>query len=184
MKKIFTIAHIVLVVYAIIHLVTQFHITNAFKELIQLEADPYLISVFNLLGLFPLAFLLFGLRYMNMTKPTWIGLSLGFMLGGFALIIPFTRQELKKNTVSSKVHIIALVGLIGAILTIGYGLILGNFSNYMSAFTSDSFVHIMTIDFLFLYGLSILLSFKVYKQPWFSMIPVIGFFYLIFQDVD
>lgn len=184
MKKILAIAHALLIIYAIFHLIIQFQITDTFGELLILEADPYLIAVFNLLGLFPLAFLLFGFRYLNMTKSTWVSLSMGFMLGGFALTVPFINQDLNKKKVSHKIHMVALIGLIGAVITIGYGLILGNISDYIDAFRTDSFIHIMTLDFLFLYLLSILLSFKVYRQPYYALIPVIGFFYLIFQDVD
>lgn len=182
MKKIITITHFSLIVYALVHIGTQFQLTSLLQDMIQLDADPSLLMVFNLLGLFPLAFLLFGIQFLPMTLQDKIFLGLGFGLGGFILTVPFIKNELSPRPVSQKVHLGALFGLIGAVATLGYGLILGDLDSYMNAFIADSFVHIMTIDFLFLYLLSILLSRQVFKQYWLSFIPVIGFFYLIFQN--
>ncbi len=182
MRKGLLIAHALLMIYAIIHIVTNFMDGGVLQSLLINEADPYLLMVFNLLGLFPLAFILFGLKYLKMAKPDWIFLSLGFMLGGFMLTIPFIKGTLKPKTISKRVQITALIGLIITVLVIGYGIILGDLNVYIDAFKSDSFVHIMTIDFIFLYGLSIYLSYKSMRLPWISLIPVVGFYYLLFQD--
>lgn len=182
MRKGLFIAHATLIIYAIIHLMTDFMDGGVLQTLITNEADPYLFMVFNLLGLFPLAFILFGLKYLQMDKTDWIFLGLGFMLGGFMLTIPFIQGELKPKKISKKVQVTALIGLIITVLVIGYGIILGDFNVYFNAFMTDSFVHIMTLDFIFLYGLSIYLSCRTMKLPWISLIPVVGFYYLLFQD--
>ncbi len=184
MKKMVLYGYILLLSYTLYHLLFNSQNGSFINDLLQNKADPTLFMVFNLLGLFPLAFILFGLKYLNMNKFTWGFLGLGFMLGGFALAVPFIGGELKPKAVSKKVNIIALIGLIVSILVVGYGLILGDFSQYYDAFITDSFVHIMTIDWIFLYSLSVFLSYKVYKKPYIAFIPVIGFYYLIFQDID
>ena len=182
MRKGLLVAHALLIIYAIIHLLTHFMDGGVLQLLLKNDGDPYLIMVFNLLGLFPLAFILFGLKYLKMSKTDWAFLGLGFMLGGFMLTIPFIKGTLKPKTISKRVQITALIGLIITVLIIGYGIILGDLNVYIDAFKSDSFVHIMTIDFIFLYGLSVYLSYKSMRLPWISLIPVVGFYYLLFQD--
>lgn len=183
MRKGLAVLYLLLIIYSLFHLITNFSDGGMLQGLIQNEGDPYLIMVFNLLGLFPLAFILYGLKYLKMSKFDWTFLGLGFMLGGFMLTVPFLKSELKPKPVSKKTHVVALVGMILSILIIGYGVILGDFNAYLDAFNSDSFVHIMTIDFFFLYGLSVYLASKSLK-PWgIAFIPVIGFYYLLFQDV-
>lgn len=184
MRKGLFIAHVGLMIYAIIHLTTHFQAGTFLNDVITNNVDPTLLMVFNLLGLFPLAFLLFGLKYLEMNQKQWVFLSMGFMLGGFILTIPFIDSKFTAKPVSKKTHLVALIGLILSVMTIGYGVILGDFNLYYEAFLNDSFVHIMTIDFIFLYGLSIYLSFKTFKKPYISLLPVIGLYFLLFQDTD
>jgi hypothetical protein len=184
MRKGLFIAHVGLIAYALIHLITDFQTGTFLNDVFSNSADPTLLMVFNLLGLFPLAFILFGLKYLAMNRKQWVLLSLGFMLGGFILTIPFIDGKLTSKPLSKRTHVIALIGLILSVMTIGYGVILGQFSNYYEAFLTDSFVHIMTFDFIFLYGLSIYLSYKTFKKPYLSLLPVIGLYYLLFQDTD
>jgi len=184
MRKGLFIAHVGLIIYAIIHLTTHFQAGTFLNDVFSNGADPTLLMVFNLLGLLPLAFILFGVKYLEMNKKQWVLLSMGFVLGGFILTIPFIDGKLQSKPVSKKTHLVALIGLILSVMTLGYGVILGDFNLYYEAFLNDSFVHIMTMDFLFLYGLSIYLSFKTFKKPYLSLIPVVGLYYLLFQDTD
>jgi hypothetical protein len=184
MRKGLFITHMALIVYAVVHLLTNFQAGTFLNDVMSNRIDPTLFMVFNLLGLFPLAFILYGLKYLDMNRKQWVLLSMGFMLGGFILTIPFIDGKLQSKPVSKKTHLVALIGLIISVMTIGYGVILGDFGQYYEVFLTDSFVHIMTMDFLFLYGLSIYLSFKTIEKPYLSLIPVIGLYYLLFQDTD
>ena len=184
MRKGLFIAHVGLVLYAVFHLITNFQAGTFLSDVVSNNIDPTLFMVFNLLGLFPLAFLLYGLKYLEMNRKQWVFLSMGFMFGGFVLTIPFIEGQIQSKKVSKRTHIVALLGLILSVMTIGYGIILGDFSAYYQAFLSDSFVHIMTIDFIFLYGLSIYLSKISHQKYWIAGVPVIGLFYLLFQDTD
>ncbi|GEM_PF-683605 len=169
---------LILLVYTGIHLLGSFSGVGALRDLMQGRADPLLFSVFNLFGVFAAAFLvhaLYTLEYISPRKR--FGLALGFLIGAFALLPTYgygsfravyrPRRGLK--AISAGLAVLA-AGLIG------YGLLFGSPATYFETFATDSFTHIMTIDFLALYVLSVLLArFASGRWWWVALLPVAGF---------
>lgn len=72
MRKSVLFLYITLIFYTLIHLVFFFSNQGALESLLKLEGDPLLLTLFNLLGIYPLAFMIFSIKYMVITKKAWI----------------------------------------------------------------------------------------------------------------
>jgi hypothetical protein len=182
MRKSVLFLYITLILYTLIHLVFFFSNQGALESLLKLEGDPLLLTLFNLLGIYPLAFMIFSIKYMVMTKKAWIPLILSFGLGGFAVTPLFIKRTYQRQKTEKYVSLLALVALVLSVMLLGFGLILGDYQVFIDAFLNDSFIHIMTIDFIALTILSILVSKQVSKSYWISAIPLVGFLYMLFSE--
>jgi|SRR5690554_3910535 len=182
MKKIIIIGYLGLVLYSIYHIVFNFMNGNVLMDIFAFQVDPLIISVFNLLGLFPLALIMFAYSTNKLKPIDYVPLLLGFVLGGFASTPYFIYKEKPNMKYFKWFKEISIVGIIMTTITILIGLINGNFQNYGDAFLNDSFVHIMTIDFLFLVLISPLLLKPVSRYYILGLIPIIGIFLTIFIE--
>ena len=182
MRKSILILYIALMTYTVIHLVFFFSNQGALTRLLKLEGDPLLLTLFNLLGIFPLAFLIFSIKYITLTKKRMVPLVLGFGLGGFAVTPLFIQMTYQRNKTEKYVSLMALVALILTVMLLGFGLILGDYQVFADTFLTDSFVHIMTIDFIALTILSVLVSKQISKLYLLSFIPLVGFLYILFSE--
>ena len=177
MRRLFILTiYLMLVIYALIHLVFFYRDDGMLLSVLSMNADPMLLMMFNLLGLFPVAYLLIALKTMNLTPKDFIPLGLGFMLGGFAItpLFIYKKDHIKPN--KPWVKYASIFGLVGTVLVMIYGLIYGNIQVYLDAFMNDSFIHIMTIDFLFLVILSVMVLKPVSKFYYLGFIPLIGLY--------
>lgn len=174
--------YIALTSYTIFHLVFYFQNQGVLENTLILNVDPSIIALFNLMGLYPLGFLVFVTKYHEVKKLDYIPLGLGFLLGAYAITPYFfiNRKPAKKK--EPWPSMIALVGLILSLTLIGFGFILGNISVLMSAFLKDSFIHIMLIDFVALTLLSVWVLKGVSKHYYLALIPIVGFFYILFTE--
>lgn len=165
--------YIFLVLYGIIYTVFFDVPTTFLDQILAQEADPFAGMVFNFLGLIPLAFLLYFLRYYQLKWFHFGFLLLGFVLGGFAsgLIFFFFPEERKEER---PMRLAAVLGLVLSILTLFAGLA-GSLQAYSTLFIEDSFVHVMTIDLLVLWGFY--LALPKYKRSLWQLTFVIGMFY-------
>ena len=75
---------------------------------------------------------------------------LGFMFGAFAIVPGLLLLKRKKNNLTKIKQILFITLPTILILMLLSGLVFGNLSNYLNLFLSDSFVNIMTIDYVFL----------------------------------
>lgn len=145
--------------------------------------DPHTFLVFNVLGIYPFIIILYMHFYdVGLTKKTSNLLYLGFFLGGFALYPIVFLSDIKKATRLNKIAHINLMFIVLSgytLLLLFYVELFGDFSHYLYMFQNDILVHIMTIDFIITYVLSLCLMIKQEKNWYISLIPVFGLLFLL-----
>ena len=165
------------------------------------DPDPLLLTVFSLLGVFPTAFAVLLLNEDDSDIPAWPFVLGSFMLGAFALMPYFfvsraesTRKLRTPRWISSSLDSILFKALLfaGTVALIVYGLTQGSAELYSQAFQQSQFVHVMTIDFLVLTGISIFVIYwrerkhgRFNQLYWLGCVPVVGFLaYLLIKEED
>ncbi|WP_342555537.1 hypothetical protein [Paenibacillus sp. FSL R7-0652] len=175
-----------------------------FKELLRMRSEePWVLTVFSWLGIFPAVYACMLLRKPVKTRegrhiPAWPFVLFSFGLGAFALLPYFalssplgkgisadSLSSLKQSKSGiSRVASHRLTHLILLLLTLGaalYALLLGNPERFEQTFNESSFVHIMTIDFVVLTLLSTIATFRDAKVngrasnwAWAGLLPLAG----------
>ena len=122
------------------------------------SVNPLIFSVFNLLGVWPMAFTVLVLEESKLQDfPVWPFILLSFFTGGFVYLIYFSLRKSVDERLSStslqkriekprNMYLLILV----TILLLLYGFVFGDLGGYIQSFTENSLVHVMTIDFLLL----------------------------------
>lgn len=122
------------------------------------SVNPLIFSVFNLLGVWPMAFTVLVLEESKLQDfPVWPFILLSFFTGGFVYLIYFSLRKSVDERLSStslqkriekprNMYLLILV----TILLLLYGFVFGDLGGYIQSFTKNSLVHVMTIDFLLL----------------------------------
>ena len=143
------------------------------------ELDGFSRAIFNVMGYFPLLFILDGFLYHRIKHYQWLLLT-AFVLGGFLVFPVYLFGTPRRAIITSKNRLsMIVVSLIFTVLSAFFLFTLlttiGN-TVYFNQFFTDVFIGIMTVDFLVLYGLSILRS-RDYSSRWgwLSLIPLFGF---------
>jgi hypothetical protein len=122
------------------------------------SVNPLIFSVFNLLGVWPMAFTVLVLEESKSQDfPVWPFILLSFFTGGFVYLIYFSLRKSVDERLSStslqkrieKLRNMYLLILV-TILLLLYGFVFGDLGGYIQSFTKNSLVHVMTIDFLLL----------------------------------
>ncbi|PKK94200.1 MAG: hypothetical protein CVV61_00710 [Tenericutes bacterium HGW-Tenericutes-6] len=183
MKKWMLISWFILVLYTVYYLVFNQPRTTIFNDFLDLSIDPLIFAVFNMLGIIPFLMLLYVIIYQIKTNRIQkIGLSLSFVSGAFALYptAAFLGENNAKKHQKWTIYATILSGISILFLAI-YGFFFGSLNIYIESFKNDAFVHIMTIDFFFLYIHSIILSKKCSKYWYISFIPFVGFSYILYE---
>jgi len=148
-RKLF-ILYVMFVSYSLISMVSNRTVSLDFLALFQLQGDPLLVMVFNMLGVFPIYYVFVLSTYEKQKSFIYILFGLGFMLGAFAIIPGLLL--LKGNQKSLKPFqekMFILLPILLLLMSI-IGVLFGNISDYIQLFLKDQFVHIMTIDFFVL----------------------------------
>ncbi|WP_025724751.1 hypothetical protein [Acholeplasma granularum] len=185
MKKIITFSYVLLIIYTIYHLVFKYSSLNLLSDIFSMNVDPLILAVFNLLGMFPLTFLLFAITTNKLNKVDFIFLFLGFVLGGFAVAPYFIYKKNPKYRNIRVFKYTSFILMFTTIIIIIFGLILGNFQVYLNAFLNDSFIHIMTIDFIFMIFISPLILKPVSRYYLLGFMPIVGIYLnLALKDYD
>jgi hypothetical protein len=123
------------------------------------DINPLVVALFNIMGIWPLIYSCVLLIDGRMQKiPAWLFAAASFAVGAFA-ILPYLalrepNQEFsgEKNT-SLKLLDSRWTGVLltlGAIALVSYGLIGGDWENYIQQFQTSRFIHVMTLDFCLL----------------------------------
>ena len=168
-----------LVMYSIIYGFSFGFNSDLLPQLIQGEADGFSSSFFNWMGLVPFYFLIDASLDKDRPRLSWVPLGLGFFLGAYSSLWGYEHLTGKRN----KVTFIKKISLIALLLASGWliidALVNTNPSFYFSQFFQDALVGIMTIDFLILYGWSVVLAKSRYQSWWLALVPMVGFGLLI-----
>lgn len=145
-------------------------------SLLDQSADAFALGVFNIMGLFPLYFLVDA--YQSMPIKTWkvIFLWLGFLTGAYGITLFFLENDTTVAYTRKKWQEI-LIGLALMLTLISFfTMTQGHPLLYFNQWTSDSLVGIMSVDFLALYALSLYRLYVNHKQKgWLYAIPLIGY---------
>jgi len=150
MNKKLLLVYIVFVSYSLISMLFNRSVTLDFFALFQLQGDLLLVMIFNMLGVFPLYYLLVVSTYENQPFYVYLLFGLSFMLGAFATIPGFLLLKGKQKTLTKfQERAFIFIPLILLLMTIT-GVVFGDISYYSNLFINDQFVHIMTIDFFIL----------------------------------
>lgn len=177
----------------LIYIVTLLYITSMlifgnlrfliFDDFIRNILDPHTFLVFNLLGIFPFMIILYMYFYdikLNNKNSKLIYLS--FLFGGFVLYPVIFSSNIKKAKRLNNLPYINLIFITISAYTLFiffYMEVFGDFSNYLYMFKNDILVHIMTIDLMITYILSLILIAKQEKNWYISLIPVFGLLFLL-----
>ncbi len=149
MKRIIAIiAWIGLVIYGLYYSIFVNPGSTFLADLLSGNADPLAFMVFNLLGMIPLAFFLYFTQYYTLKWFHYVFLLGSFVFGGFATGAIFIWMPEEKPAQENKR--VMLAGLIITVAVIIYGLF-GSLQAYIEAFNTDTFVHVMTVDFFVLW---------------------------------
>lgn len=182
MRKYILVAYVLLIFYTLVHLLTNFMNQDVLMRILNMQADPLIFAVFNLLGLFPFAFLMFAFATNKLNKLDYVPLLLAFGLGGFANTPFFIYKDIKNIRYVKYFKSLSIIVIILTVLTILSGLIFGSLPTYIDTFLNDSFVHIMTIDFLFMVIISPLILKPVTKYYLLGLLPIVGILVIIYME--
>jgi hypothetical protein len=118
--------------------------------LLTFDHDMLLVMVFNMLGVFPMLFLLILFKYGKQVWYVYVLFFLGFMLGGFVLLPALMLLKQTPKPQSKRHKLLSVLLPIILIVMLITGILLGDIQIYIDAFLQDRFVHIMTIDLVIL----------------------------------
>lgn len=146
MNKKWLIIYVLFTSYSLFSITAGRDVTLNFMELFTFEGDLLLVMIFNMLGVFPIYYLLVVLRYEKQKFYVYVLFALGFVSGAFSIIPGLLLLKGKKKELSKRQQLLFIILpiLLAVMLLIGF--IGGNVSNYGTLFLEDQFVHIMTID--------------------------------------
>lgn len=150
MKKKLLIFYIIFIIYTVFVLSIFNGTTLDLSKLFLFEGDWLLIMIFNSLGILPIYYILFLSKFKKQKWYVYVLFVLGFMFGAFAIVPGLLLLKREKNNSSKIKQILFIILPIILILMLFSGLVFGNLSYYFDLFLSDSFVNIMTIDYIFL----------------------------------
>ena len=121
--------------------------------------NPWIISLFNLMGIWPVIYsclLLFDGREQKI--PAWPFVTLSFALGAFALLPYLGWREPNSNFFGKKNLLLkildsrftAIAITFSAIAFVLYGLLNGDWGDFILQWQTSKFIHVMSLDFCLL----------------------------------
>lgn len=120
------------------------------------EINPLIIALFNVLGIFPMVYACLLLADGRGQKiPAWFFGSVSFGVGAFALLPYLALRQPNGTFVGQKDGLLKLLDSrwTGVVLTAGvlglltFGLLKGDWTDFIRQFQTTRFVHVMTLDF-------------------------------------
>ncbi|KGX94065.1 hypothetical protein N781_00990 [Pontibacillus halophilus JSM 076056 = DSM 19796] len=166
--------------------------SGVLKDLFTLnDPDPLLVSVFSMLGVWPFIYTLLLTDMDRDEVPAWPFAFSSFVIGAFGLLPYFILRRGKRRQTRRlsqsvqnalfKPGVIVTLFLLSAFL-VGYGFIFGDLKVYQEAFRTSNFVHVMSVDFLILTGLSMYVIDLHEKETnqqkrgrfWYGALPIFG----------
>ncbi|MBD2354164.1 DUF2834 domain-containing protein [Tolypothrix sp. FACHB-123] len=158
--------------------------------------NPFIIALFNVMGIWPVIYsaILF-IDGRGQKIPAWPFASASFAVGAFALLPYLALRNSnpqftgKKNALIKALdsRITGIVLTIAAAILVGYGLLAGDWVDFVQQWQTSRFIHVMSLDFCLLSLLfPALLGDDMARRAWknssiwlISFIPLFGpLFYL------
>ena len=170
-KIVFGSAWLALVVYSVIFTVEKVKSSSfdAFQQDLDLiikmsvlewdGINPVIIAIFFIMGIFPLvygAFILFDSKEQRVSPVPFFATSFGLgafaLLPYFALRQPDTKWDKQKSWLLKVFdsRMMAIICSVSILAFIVWGIINGDWTDYIAQWHSSQFVHVMTIDFCIL----------------------------------
>jgi hypothetical protein len=156
------------------------------------DINPLIISLFNLMGIWPIIYTsLLIIDGRDQKIIAWPFAFASFAVGAFA-ILPYLSLRQPNSIFTGKKNLIiklldsrwlGVIALIGAAILIAYGLIKGDWADFLTQWHTSRFIHVMSLDFCFLSLLCPILiqddlTRRGLKNPWLlpiiSLLPLVG----------
>lgn len=122
--------------------------------------NPAIVALFNLMGIWPLAYACLALiDGHNQKAPAWPFVLGSFGLGAFLLLPYLVLRQPQPTFTPPKTKLLNLVDsrwfgmslLAGSLVLLGYGLYAGDWTDFIARWQSDRFIHVMSLDFCLLW---------------------------------
>lgn len=121
--------------------------------------NPLVIALFNLMGILPMiymAVLLFDGR--GQKTPAWLFVAASFGTGAFAILPYLALRQSQPEFQGDKNRLLNILdsrwlGLaiaVAALALLSYGVIAGDWSDYINQLETSKFIHVMSLDFCLL----------------------------------
>jgi hypothetical protein len=121
--------------------------------------NPLIISLFNIMGVWPLIYS--GLLFIDgraQKIPAWLFATGSFGVGAFALLPYLVLRQPNQQFTGSKDIFLKLMDSrwLGVVLTLGslallsFGLLNGDWRNFIQQWQTNRFIHVMSLDFCLL----------------------------------
>lgn len=121
--------------------------------------NPFIIALFNIMGIWPVIYsaVLF-IDGRGQKIPAWPFASASFAVGAFALLPYLALRNSnpqfagKKNAFIKALdsRVTGIILTIAAAILVGYGLIAGNWGDFVQQWQNSRFIHVMSLDFCLL----------------------------------
>jgi hypothetical protein len=156
------------------------------------DINPLIIALFNLMGVWPMIYTsLLIIDGRDQKIIAWPFALASFAVGAFAILPYLTLRQPNSNFTGKKNLLIKLldsswlgvITLISATILIAYGLIKGDWSDFLNQWQTNRFIHVMSLDFCLLTLLCpILLQEDLTRRglknplllPVISLLPLVG----------
>ena len=154
--------------------------------------NPAIIAIFNAMGIWPMVYACVALiDGRGQRLPAWPFVLVSFAVGAFALLPYLALRKVNPTFTGPKTILLRLVDSrwLGALLTagslavVGFGLFKGDWSDFWQQWQTSRFIHVMTLDFCFLWLLFPALlkddmARRHLQQPWIYVgvlaLPLVG----------
>lgn len=121
--------------------------------------NPLIIALFNIMGILPLAYACFVFIDGRGQKiPAWLFATVSFGVGAFALLPYLALRQPNPEFPGSKSIVLGILDSrwFGAVLTLGtlvllgFGILNGDWANFIQQWQTSRFIHVMSLDFCLL----------------------------------
>ncbi|MGI8934195.1 MAG: DUF2834 domain-containing protein [Phormidesmis sp.] len=121
--------------------------------------NPTIVALFNLMGIWPMIYAcLVLIDGADQNIPAWPFVVSSFAVGAFALLPYLALRQPHTTFTGSKSTLLSLVDspwvgrllAAGSIALLGYGLLEGDWSNFIAQWQTSRFINVMSLDFCLL----------------------------------
>ena len=122
--------------------------------------NPAIVALFNLMGIWPLAYACLALIDGHGQKPpAWPFVMGALGLGAFLLLPYLVLRQPNPTFISPKSKLLTLVDsrwlglslLVGSAVLLGYGIYAGDWADFIAQWQTNRFIHVMSLDFCLLW---------------------------------